>query len=140
MYFENSCKDERNDLVIDLVDRNTSCEIYKNEELFFLIKNKILDTKELENGKCGAKFKSLAPILNDLDGKKFGVLQNQKINLKISCTAIFGDEIFIAIDEEKYTKMPNQKPFFKEFSAGKHSIKCLDNYSNLSVANFEIVK
>ncbi|MBR4140557.1 MAG: hypothetical protein IKR42_02120, partial [Campylobacter sp.] len=101
--------------------------------------NNFLDTKELENGRCGAKFKSLKPILNDIDKKKFPALTNGKINLKIHCTAIFGDEIFISFDDGNYTQIPNSKPFFKEFSIGKHSVKCLDNYSNLSVANFEII-
>ena len=49
-YFEDNCKDEKEDFVIESVDRNLSCEIYKNEELFYLLKNNFLDTKELENG------------------------------------------------------------------------------------------
>ncbi|MBP5779585.1 MAG: penicillin-binding protein 1C [Campylobacter sp.] len=137
-YYETECKNEREDLVISGVDRNLSCEIYKNEELFYLLQNNFLDTKELENGRCGAKFKSLPPILNDLDKKKFQSQNSEKINLKIHCTAIFGDEIFISFDDGNYTQVPNSTPFFKEFNIGKHSIKCLDNYSNLTIANFEV--
>ena len=51
-----------------------------------------------------------------------------------------GDEIFIAFDKDDYEQMPNSKPFFKEFGVGIHSLKCLDKYSNLSVANFEVVE
>ena len=139
-YYENSCKDEKEDFIIESIDRNLSCEIYKNEELFYLLRNNFLDTKELENGRCGAKFKSLKPILNDIDKKKFPALTDGKINLKIHCTAIFGDEIFVAFDENDYIKMQNSKPFFKEFSIGQHSVKCLDSYSNLTRANFEITE
>ena len=136
-YVDKNCTEFKDDFVINGVDLNKSCEIYKNEELFYLIKNNFLNIDELENGRCASKFKNIKPILNNIDGKIYEVF-DKELHLQIFCMAVFGDEVYIKIDNNEYEKIQNKSKFYKDFKAGKHTIRCTDIYSNSVVANFEI--
>lgn len=136
VYNNGKCIDEQEDFLIDGVELKSKCDLFDSVELFFMIKSKYLSRNDLENGICANKFKQTKPILNDIDDKIF--YTSDKLKLEISCTAVFGDEIYISIDQNKYTKKSNAKPFFVEFESGFHEIKCLDEYSNLTTAKFEV--
>lgn len=136
VYNNGICKDEQDDFLIEKVNLKSKCDLFDSSELYFMIKSKYLSRNDLENGVCANKFKQIRPILNDIDGKVFQ--NNNNFKLEITCTAVFGDEIYISIDEQKYTKKPNAKAFFERFVSGEHTIKCLDEYSNLSEAKFEL--
>lgn len=132
-YINESCNDFQNDFVITKFHRD--CDFYRPEELFFMFKNGYLNQNDIKNTPCFNEFSSIRPVLNEIDGKNYKT-DKKLLRLKISCTAVFGDEVFISIDDEKYISFPNGKDIFYSFKKGAHTIKCLDIYSNLSVAEF----
>lgn len=133
----NECKDLEEDLTIDGVDLNRSCSFYRNEELFFMLKNGYLTTDDVKNSPCFDKLKDVKPVFNEIDGKNF-TSYGVNLRLMIKCTAIFGDQIYINIDDTGYKQMENSKSFFHEFYEGFHSVKCLDEQSNQNTANFNV--
>lgn len=131
-----SCK--KSVLDFNIIDHKLKrdCDFYKNEELFYMLKNGLILEDELKNSRCD--FTNIAPIFNSLDNKTYFV--DDELNLKISCLAIFGKDVYISIDDKPYFKKRNNEEFYFKFKSGIHKLECLDTYSNLTTAKFEVKK
>lgn len=137
-FFNKTCKQEKDDLAILGLDLNRSCKFYKNEELFYMIKSGYLNENDVKNSECYDDFKDIAPVLNDIDGKEF-ITDKTDLRLKISCSGVFGDDVYINIDNLGYKEHKNNEDFFVNFAVGSHEVVCMDSYSNIKKANFNVV-
>ncbi|MDA3049150.1 transglycosylase domain-containing protein [Campylobacter sp. JMF_15 NE4] len=137
-FVEKECKKMVRDLVIEGVILRDECEFYRPSELFYLLQNGIIDANTTKNGRCKDKIASIAPALSDIDGKIYEVSDNAEINLSASCTAVFGDEIFISVNNGAYEAKKNGENFMLNLSAGEYELSCLDENANFSVAKFRV--
>ncbi|CZE51463.1 penicillin-binding protein 1C [Campylobacter geochelonis] len=136
---KNECKNLQTDFLIDSVKLKNDCEFYRNEELFYLLESGYITQDEVKNSRCFYKFQEIKPLISNLD-KTIISLNGANSRLGIKCTAILGDEIYIKFDDENFKKVKNAKTIFKSFDIGKHEVLCLDENSNLSTFEFEVVK
>ncbi|MDA3047309.1 transglycosylase domain-containing protein [Campylobacter sp. JMF_08 NE1] len=137
-FVEKECKKMVRDLVIEGVTLRDECEFYRPSELFYLLQNGIIDANTTKNGRCKDKFASIAPALSDIDGKIYEVSDSGEINLSASCTAVFGDEIFISVNNSPYEAKKNGENFMLNLSPGEYELSCLDENANFSVAKFRV--
>ncbi|MDA3061664.1 MULTISPECIES: transglycosylase domain-containing protein [unclassified Campylobacter] len=137
-FVEKECKKMVRDLVIEGVTLHDECEFYRPSELFYLLQNGIIDANTTKNGRCKDKFASIAPALSDIDGKIYEVGDSAEIKLSASCTAVFGDEIFISVNNSPYEAKKNGENFMLNLSSGEYELSCLDENANFSVAKFRV--
>ncbi|MDA3076541.1 transglycosylase domain-containing protein [Campylobacter sp. JMF_04 NA10] len=137
-FVEKECKKMVRDLVIESVTLRDECEFYRPSELFYLLQNGIIDANTTKNGRCKDKFAQISPALSDIDGKIYEVGDSGEINLSASCTAVFGDEIFISVNNSPYEVKKNGENFMLNLSPGEYELSCLDENANFSVAKFRV--
>ncbi|MDA3052673.1 transglycosylase domain-containing protein [Campylobacter sp. JMF_01 NE2] len=137
-FVEKECKKMVRDLVIEGVTLHDECEFYRPSELFYLLQNGIIDANTTKNGRCKDKFAQISPALSDIDGKIYEVGDSGEINLSASCTAVFGDEIFISVNNSPYEAKKNGENFMLNLGAGEYELSCLDENANFSVAKFRV--
>ncbi|WP_298756311.1 transglycosylase domain-containing protein [uncultured Campylobacter sp.] len=96
-YREKECAQSAEDLTIDGVEPNEECEIYGTSELFYLLKHGLLDPQKVRVGRCAAKFAAVKPVLNDINAKTYETGADGTLRLKIQCTAVFGERVYIRL-------------------------------------------
>nr|WP_298786176.1 transglycosylase domain-containing protein [uncultured Campylobacter sp.] len=96
-YREKECAQSAEDLTIDGVEPNEECEIYGTSELFYLLKHGLVDPQKVRAGRCAAKFAAVKPVLNDINAKIYETGADGTLRLKIQCTAVFGERVYIRL-------------------------------------------
>ena len=96
-YREKECAQSAEDLTIDGVEPNEECEIYGTSELFYLLKHGLVDPQKVRVGRCAAKFAAVKPVLNDINAKTYETGANGTLRLKVQCTAVFGERVYIRL-------------------------------------------
>ena len=96
-YREKECAQSAEDLTIDGVEPNEECEIYGTSELFYLLKHGLVDPQKVRAGRCAAKFAAVKPVLNDINAKTYETGADGTLRLKIQCTAVFGERVYIRL-------------------------------------------
>ncbi len=96
-YREKECAQSADDLTIDGVEPNEECEIYGTSELFYLLKHGLLDPQKVRTGRCAAKFSAVKPVLNDINAKTYETGEDGTLRLKVQCTAVFGERVYIRL-------------------------------------------
>nr|WP_314378222.1 transglycosylase domain-containing protein [uncultured Campylobacter sp.] len=96
-YREKECAQSAEDLTIDGVEPNEECEIYGTSELFYLLKHGLLDPQKVRAGRCAAKFAAVKPVLNDINAKTYETGADGTLRLKVQCTAVFGERVYIRL-------------------------------------------
>ena len=96
-YREKECAQSADDLTIDGVEPNEECEIYGTSELFYLLKHGLLDPQKVRTGRCAAKFAAVKPVLNDINAKTYETGEDGTLRLKVQCTAVFGERVYIRL-------------------------------------------
>ena len=96
-YREKECAQSADDLTIDGVEPNEECEIYGTSELFYLLKHGLVDPQKVRAGRCAAKFAAVKPVLNDINAKTYETGADGTLRLKIQCTAVFGERVYIRL-------------------------------------------
>ena len=96
-YREKECAQSAEDLTIDGVEPNEECEIYGTSELFYLLKHGLVDLQKVRAGRCAAKFAAVKPVLNDINAKTYETGADGFLRLKVQCTAVFGERVYIRL-------------------------------------------
>nr|WP_314070418.1 transglycosylase domain-containing protein [uncultured Campylobacter sp.] len=96
-YREKECAQSADDLTIDGVELNEECEIYGTSELFYLLKHGLVDPQKVRAGRCAAKFAAVKPVLNDINAKTYETGEDGTLRLKVQCTAVFGERVYIRL-------------------------------------------
>ena len=96
-YREKECAQSAEDLTIDGVEPNEECEIYGTSELFYLLKHGLVDPQKVRAGRCAAKFATVKPVLNDINAKTYETGEDGTLRLKVQCTAVFGERVYIRL-------------------------------------------
>ncbi|WP_298028407.1 transglycosylase domain-containing protein [uncultured Campylobacter sp.] len=96
-YREKECAQSADDLTIDGVEPNEECEIYGTSELFYLLKHGLVDPQKVRAGRCAAKFAAVKPVLNDINAKTYETGADGFLRLKVQCTAVFGERVYIRL-------------------------------------------
>ena len=96
-YREKECAQSAEDLTIDGIEPNEECEIYGTSELFYLLKHGLLDPRKVRTGRCAAKFAAVKPVLNDINAKTYETGEDGTLRLKVQCTAVFGERVYIRL-------------------------------------------
>jgi len=96
-YREKECAQSVDDLTIDGVEPNEECEIYGTSELFYLLKHGLVDPQKVRAGRCAAKFAAVKPVLNDINAKTYETGADGFLRLKVQCTAVFGERVYIRL-------------------------------------------
>ena len=96
-YREKECAQSADDLTIDGVEPNEECEIYGTSELFYLLKHGLVDPQKVRAGRCAAKFAAVKPVLNDINAKTYETGEDGTLRLKVQCTAVFGERVYIRL-------------------------------------------
>lgn len=96
-YREKECTQSAEDLTIDGVEPNEECEIYGTSELFYLLKHGLVDPQKVRAGRCAAKFAAVKPVLNDINAKTYETGADGTLRLKVQCTAVFGERVYIRL-------------------------------------------
>ena len=96
-YREKECAQSAEDLTIDGVEPNEECEIYGTSELFYLLKHGLIDPQKVRTGRCAAKFVAVKPVLNDINAKTYETGADGTLRLKVQCTAVFGERVYIRL-------------------------------------------
>lgn len=96
-YREKECAQSADDLTIDGVEPNEECEIYGTSELFYLLKHGLVDPQKVRAGRCAAKFAAVKPVLNDINVKTYETGEDGTLRLKVQCTAVFGERVYIRL-------------------------------------------
>ena len=96
-YREKECAQSADDLTIDGVEPNEECEIYGTSELFYLLKHGLIDPQKVRAGRCAAKFAAVKPVLNDINVKTYETGEDGTLRLKVQCTAVFGERVYIRL-------------------------------------------
>lgn len=96
-YREKECVQSADDLTIDGVEPNEECEIYGTSELFYLLKHGLVDPQKVRAGRCAAKFAAVEPVLNDINAKTYETGADGFLRLKVQCTAVFGERVYIRL-------------------------------------------
>jgi len=96
-YREKECTQSADDLTIDGVEPNEECEIYGTSELFYLLKHGLIDPQKVRAGRCAAKFAAVKPVLNDINAKTYETGADGFLRLKVQCTAVFGERVYIRL-------------------------------------------
>ena len=96
-YREKECAQSAEDLTIDGVEPNEECEIYGTSELFYLLKHGLVDPQKVRTGRCAAKFAAVKPVLNDINAKTYEAGADGTLRLKVQCTAVFGERVYIRL-------------------------------------------
>ena len=96
-YREKECAQSAEDLTIDGVEPNEECEIYGTSELFYLLKHGLVDPQKVRTGRCAAKFAAVKPVLNDINAKTYETGADGTLRLKVQCTAVFGERVYIRL-------------------------------------------
>ncbi len=96
-YRERECAQSAEDLTIDGVEPNEECEIYGTSELFYLLKHGLVDPQKVRAGRCAAKFAAVKPVLNDINAKTYETGADGFLRLKVQCTAVFGERVYIRL-------------------------------------------
>ena len=96
-YREKECAQSAEDLTIDGVEPNEECEIYGTSELFYLLKHGLVDPQKVRAGRCAAKFAAVKPVLNDINAKTYETGADGFLRLKVQCTAVFGERVYIRL-------------------------------------------
>lgn len=96
-YREKECAQSADDLTIDGVEPNEECEIYGTSELFYLLKHGLLDPQKVRAGRCATKFAAVKPVLNDINAKTYETGADGFLRLKVQCTAVFGERVYIRL-------------------------------------------
>ena len=96
-YREKECAQSADDLTIDGVEPNEECEIYGTSELFYLLKHGLVDPQKVRAGRCAAKFAAVKPVLNDINAKTYETGTDGTLRLKVQCTAVFGERVYIRL-------------------------------------------
>ena len=97
-YREKECAQSAEDLTIDGVEPNEECEIYGTSELFYLLKHGLVDPQKVRAGRCAAKFATVKPVLNDINAKTYETGEDGTLRLKVQCTAVFGERVYIRLN------------------------------------------
>ena len=97
-YREKECAQSAEDLTIDGVESNEECEIYGTSELFYLLKHGLVDQQKVRAGRCAAKFAAVKPVLNDINAKTYETGEDGTLRLKVQCTAVFGERVYIRLN------------------------------------------
>nr|WP_314868519.1 transglycosylase domain-containing protein [uncultured Campylobacter sp.] len=97
-YREKECAQSAEDLTIDGIEPNEECEIYGTNELFYLLKHGLVDPQKVRAGRCAAKFAAVKPVLNDINAKTYETGEDGTLRLKIQCTAVFGERVYIRLN------------------------------------------
>ena len=124
-YREKECAQSADDLTIDGVELNEECEIYGTSELFYLLKHGLVDPQKVRAGRCAAKFAAVKPVLNDINAKTYETGADGFLRLKVQCTAVFGERVYIRLSggSREFIAL-NSTAFTRENSAdldSKHS-------------------
>nr|WP_315057510.1 transglycosylase domain-containing protein [uncultured Campylobacter sp.] len=141
-YREKECAQSADDLTIDGVEPNEECEIYGTSELFYLLKHGLVDPQKVRAGRCAAKFAAVKPVLNDINAKTYETGADGFLRLKVQCTAVFGERVyirlsggsreFIALNSTAFTRENSADLDFEHSSAAQQ-----DNLKqNLAQQNF----
>ena len=96
-YREKECAQSADDLTIDGVEPDEECEIYGTSELFYLLKHGLVDPQKVRAGRCAAKFAAVKPVLNDINAKTYETGVDGTLRLKVQCTAVFGERVYIRL-------------------------------------------
>lgn len=96
-YREKECAQSAEDLTIDGIEPNEECEIYGTSELFYLLKHGLVDSQKVRAGRCAAKFAAVKPVLNDINAKTYETGADGTLRLKVQCTAVFGERVYIRL-------------------------------------------
>lgn len=96
-YREKECAQSADDLTIDGVEPNEECEIYGTSELFYLLKHGLVDPQKVRTGRCATKFAAVKPVLNDINAKTYETGADGFLRLKVQCTAVFGERVYIRL-------------------------------------------
>ena len=97
-YREKECAQSAEDLTIDGIEPNEECEIYGTSELFYLLKHGLVDPQKVRAGRCAAKFAAVKPVLNDINAKTYETGADGTLRLKVQCTAVFGERVYIRLN------------------------------------------
>ena len=130
-YREKECAQSADDLTIDGVEPNEECEIYGTSELFYLLKHGLVDPQKVRAGRCAAKFAAVKPVLNDINAKTYETGADSFLRLKVQCTAVFGERVYIRLSGGSRELIAlNSTAFTRENSAdldSKHSSTAQQN-------------
>ena len=134
---ELQCKKKAVDFYVKPIKRE--CDFYTQEELFFMLKNGLIDTQTLLKSVCASKFKNIRPLIAFPFDKEKIIAYDDETIVKFQCFSVFGDEIYMKI-EDRYEKLKNGAVKKLKMRTGSHKIGCLDEMSNFSESSYEVVR
>ena len=134
---ELQCKKKAVDFYVKPIKRE--CDFYTQEELFFMLKNGLIDTQTLLKSVCASKFKNTRPLIAFPFDKEKIIAYDDETIVKFQCFSVFGDEIYMKI-EDRYEKLKNGAVKKLKMRTGSHKIGCLDEMSNFSESSYEVVR
>ena len=137
--YEN-CKNYVKDYVIDGVDLVDKCGLLNHEQINYLLLNGFATLDEIKKSPCVDFLKLQKPLLaSPSNGADFILNLDEKTSkIMIKCLSFLDENVYIKIDENDYFKIKSNDEFVFEFDKGFHTIKCLDENSNLSSVEFEV--
>lgn len=136
--WEPNCQNKAFDYTATALKR--TCDFYKNEEIFFMLKNNLLDKNALKSSICADSFANFAPLITTPANKsKIIAINGENALVKLSCVAMNDDEVYLKIND-KYKTIKNSEEIYHTFGLGAHKIGCLDKNANYSENEFEVVK
>ncbi|MGG7047965.1 MULTISPECIES: penicillin-binding protein 1C [unclassified Campylobacter] len=132
------CKNEQDDEIIEGVKPLSQCENMRSEELDFLIKNEILTKLELSQSPCKEHLRDKKPVFSSPYANENIIAFNEVSKIMVKCYAFLGDEIFLKIDDNEFIKVESGSENIVSLPLGEHTLKCLDENSNLTQIDIKI--
>lgn len=140
------CKNSVKDLLISNVYPNTPCKLLRTEVLAKLFKeNTIEKISDLESHECYPKWSNYKPkIMSPIDKATYTqniLMPKEYKKIPIECYSFKEDsQVNIFIDNEEPLKVKSGQKIYMYLSPGKHTVKCLDQGSNISESNIDILE
>lgn len=135
-FIYDKCKNLKNDELIEETILKDRCLFISNEQIHYLFINGFIGKNDIVNSPCFEHFKDIKPLIAyPANNSKISTFYG-KINVK--CISFLGNDIFLKVDDEEYVKFKSGDDVVLNLDDGYHSIKCLDENSNLAESNIYI--
>ena len=138
------CQNFINDQLIEGVPPTVPCQLLRSEILTKLMNDKVIDSIiDLASHECYNTWTHYDPHLKSpIDQKRYtqnALLPEVYRKIPLECYT-FKEEskIHFFIDDETPIEKTSGEKFYRHFTPGKHTIKCLDAGSQMSEASIEV--
>lgn len=139
-----SCQNRIKDQLISGILPHTPCKLFRSEILTKLMKDKVISSiADLSSHECYNIWRDYKPHLKSpIDQKKYtqnGLLPEEYRKILLQCYSFKEDnKIHFFIDDENPIVKTSGEKHYRYFTPGSHTVKCLDQSSQISEASIEL--